>query len=138
VNVYQSDIHSELMIVMSDAELRAIRQKKFRELQEKLACEQEKTGKTDVDEVLNGIFKDRAWEVFNTASHQFPNVMVRVKKGLVKLALSGKLREVTGEQLYLFLRNLGLRVRLNTKIRFVDHGELKSLSAKMREDLRKT
>ena len=123
---------------MSDAELRAIRQKKFRELQEKLACEQEKTGKTDVDEVLNGIFKDRAWEVFNTASHQFPNVMVRVKKGLVKLALSGKLREVTGEQLYLFLRNLGLRVRLNTKIRFVDHGELKSLSAKMREDLRKT
>lgn len=126
------------MIVMSDAELRAIRQKKFRELQEKLACEQEKTGKTDVDEVLNGIFKDRAWEVFNTASHQFPNVMVRVKKGLVKLALSGKLREVTGEQLYLFLRNLGLRVRLNTKIRFVDHGELKSLSVKMREDLRKT
>lgn len=138
MNVYQSDIHSELMIVMSDAELRAIRQKKFRELQEKLACEQEKTGKTDVDEVLNGIFKDRAWEVFNTASHQFPNVMVRVKKGLVKLALSGKLREVTGEQLYLFLRNLGLRVRLNTKIRFVDHGELKSLSVKMREDLRKT
>ena len=126
------------MIVMSDAELRAIRQKKLRELQEKLACEQEKTGKTDVDEVLNGIFKDRAWEVFNTASHQFPNVMVRVKKGLVKLALSGKLREVTGEQLYLFLRNLGLRVRLNTKIRFVDHGELKSLSVKMREDLRKT
>ena len=123
---------------MSDAELRAIRQKKLRELQERLACEQEKTGKTDVNEVLNGIFKDRAWEVFNTASHQFPNVMVRVKKGLVKLALSGKLREVTGEQLYLFLRNLGLRVRLNTKIRFVDHGELKSLSVKMREDLRKT
>jgi len=126
------------MIVMSDAELRTIRQRKLRELQEKLACEQEKTGKTDVNEVLNGIFKDRAWEVFNTASHQFPNLMVRVKKGLVKLALSGKLREVTGEQLYLFLRNLGLRVRLNTKIRFVDHGELKSLSVKMREDLRKT
>lgn len=126
------------MIVMSDAELRAIRQKKLRELKQKLACEQEKTGKTDVNEVLNGIFKDRAWEVFNTASHQFPNVIVRVKKGLVKLALSGKLREVTGEQLYLFLRNLGLRVRLNTKIRFVDHGELKSLSVKMREDLRKT
>ena len=123
---------------MSDAELRAIRQKKLRELQERLVCEQEKTGKTDVNEVLNGIFKDRAWEVFNTASHQFPNVIVRVKKGLVKLALSGKLREVTGEQLYLFLRNLGLRVRLNTKIRFVDHGELKSLSVKMREDLRKT
>lgn len=123
---------------MSDAELRAIRQRKLRELKQKLACEQEKTGKTDVNEVLNGIFKDRAWEVFNTASHQFPNLMVRVKKGLVKLALSGKLREVTGEQLYLFLRNLGLRVRLNTKIRFVDHGELKSLSVKMREDLRKT
>lgn len=126
------------MIVMSDAELRAIRQKKLRELQERLACEQEETGKADVDEILNGIFKDRAWEVFNTASHQFPNVMVRVKKGLVKLALSGKLREVTGEQLYLFLRNLGLRVMLNTKIRFADHGELKSLSAKMKEDLRKT
>jgi DNA-binding TFAR19-related protein (PDSD5 family) len=122
---------------MSDVELEAIRRKKYAELQRKLVTKGKKTEPTNADEVLNRIFKDRAWEVFNSASHQFPSVMPRVKEMLVKLASSGELKEVTGEELYLFLADLGLKVRLDTKIEFVSHGELKSLGDKLKEELRK-
>jgi DNA-binding TFAR19-related protein (PDSD5 family) len=123
---------------MSDRELQAIKRGKLRELQRRLAAKQKKTEKISADNMLDKIFKDRAWEVFNSASHQFPDVMSKVKDALVNLVLSGKLQEVTGEQLYLFLRNLGLRVRLDTRIRYTDHGQFKSLAEKIKEDLQKT
>lgn len=122
---------------MSDAELRAIRQNRLRELQKRLAVKQKKNEQASVDEILDRIFRGRAWEVFKAASHQHPEVMRKLKPVLIHLASSGRIKEVTGEQLYLFLRNLGVRVRLNTKIRFTEHGKLKSLSEKIREDLRK-
>ena len=121
--------------MMSDRELQAIRRDKLRALQRKLAAKQEKAGEIGADAILNKVFKDRAWEVFNSASSQFPDVMSKVKEALVKLVLSGKLREVTGEQLYLFLRKLGLRVRLDIKIRYMDHGQLMSLAEKIQKDL---
>lgn len=123
---------------MDDSELEAIRRKRHLELQKKFAAKQNKTQTTDVDEVLNRIFKGRAWEVFNTASHQFPQIMGRVKQLLVKLASSGEVKEVTGEELYLFLVDLGLRVKLETKIEFASHGEVKSLQDRLKEELRKT
>ncbi len=123
---------------MSDKDLQAIKRRKLRELQKKLAAKQKKTEKINEDKILDKIFKGRAWEVFNSASYQFPDVMGKVKDALVNLALSGRLEEVTGEQLYLFLRNLGLRVRLDTKIRYTDHGQFKSLAEKIKEDYQKS
>ena len=118
---------------MSDAELKAIRQRKFRDLQRRLANKRGKDEDVRANEVLNRIFKGRAWEVFNTAACQYPQVMDQVRNIFVKLASSGKLESVTGEQLYLFLRNMGLRVKLNTKINFASHGKLKPLAEKMKE-----
>jgi DNA-binding TFAR19-related protein (PDSD5 family) len=125
------------MINMSDSELAAIRRNKLRELKRRLSAKQKKTEEIDADKILNGLFKGRAGEIFNAASYQFPNVMQEVKKALVKLAQSGRLRAVTGEQLHLFLKTLGLRVRLDTKIRYAEHGKLKSLADKMKDDLKK-
>ena len=118
--------------------MEAIRRKKYLELQRKLGTNKNKIETIDADQVLNRIFRDRAWEVFNSASHQFPSVMRRVKELLVKLASSDELKKVTGEELYLFLADLGLKVRLDTKIEFVSHGELKSLGDKLKEELQKT
>ncbi len=123
---------------MSDRELQATKRGKLRELQRRLAAKQKKTEKISADNILDGIFKGRAWEVFNSASHQFPDVMGKVKDALVNLALSGKLQEVPREPLYLFLRDLGLRVRLDTRIRYTDHGKFKSLAEKIKEGLQKT
>jgi DNA-binding TFAR19-related protein (PDSD5 family) len=123
---------------MSDSELEAIRRKRHLELQKKIATKQSKTKTTDANEVLNGVFKGRAWEVFKAASYQFPQIMSRVKQLLVKLASSGEIKEVSGEELYLFLVDLGLKVKLETKIEYVSHGEVKSLQDRLKEELRKT
>lgn len=121
---------------MSDDELRALRQRKLRELQKRSAASRQKgVEQVEADQILNKVFKGRAWEVFKVASTQYPDFMDKLKGMFVKLALSGKIKEVTGEQLYFFLRNLGLRVRLNTKIRFTDQGKSKSLSDKIKDDL---
>jgi DNA-binding TFAR19-related protein (PDSD5 family) len=123
---------------MSDLELEAMRRKRYLELQKRIAIQDNKTKEPNADDVLNRVFKGRAWEVFNSASHQFPEVMSRVKELLVKLALSGEVKEITGEELYLFLVDLGLKVRLQTKIEFASHGEVKSLHDRLKEELRKT
>jgi DNA-binding TFAR19-related protein (PDSD5 family) len=123
---------------MSDLELEAMRRKRYLELQKRIAIQENKTKEPNAEDVLNRVFKGRAWEVFNSAGHQFPEVMGRVKELLVKLALSGEVKEITGEELYLFLTDLGLKVRLQTKIEFASHGEVKSLHDRLKEELRKT
>jgi len=123
-----------MMILMSDSELENIKRKKLRELQEKLTLKEKKNEEVDADQVLNKVFKDRAWEVFNAACVQFPEARDAIKGALVKTVLSGRLNEINGEQLYFLLRSLGLRVRLNTEIRFIANGKMKSIAEKLKED----
>lgn len=123
---------------MSDDDLAFIRQKKLREFQRRMVAKESQPEKVNADSVLNKIFQDRAWEVFSAATYKYPEAMRKIKDILVKLASSGKLSAVTGEELYVFLNKLGLEVRLNTKITFASHGELKSLEEKMKEELRKS
>ena len=123
---------------MSDAELASIRQKKLREFQRRQVMRKDKPEAPSADEILDRIFRGRAWEIFTSASLQFPEAMNKVKDILVELASSGKLTEVSGEELFVFLRKLGLEVRLNTKINYVSHGQLKSLEERMKEELRGT
>jgi programmed cell death protein 5 len=127
------------MVDMSDSELEAIKRRKLRELQKKVAQEQkgkegDKKALVDSDKILNKVFGYRAWEVFNAASAQYPEEISEIKAALVKMADSGELTEIDGERLYVFLRNLGLRVRLETEIKFVKKGETKSLSEKLEEN----
>jgi len=123
---------------MSDWELDAIRRKRYAELKKKITPKEDKPAKPNADEILNSIFKGRAWEIFSSASDQFPEAMSRVKDLLVKLAVSGEVKEITGEELYVFLVDLGLKIRLETKIEFASHGEVKSLRDRLKEELRKT
>jgi DNA-binding TFAR19-related protein (PDSD5 family) len=123
---------------MSDSELAAIRQKKLREIQRRFSAKQTPPDTTGPKDVLNRIFKDRAWEVFNSATAQFPVEMSKVRKILTELAVSGKITQVTGEELFVFLKKLGLDVKLNTTITYASHGQLKTLEEKMKEELAKT
>ena len=123
---------------MSDSELSAIRKKKLREIQKRFSAKQTPPDTSGPKDVLNKIFKDRAWEVFNSATVQFPVEMSKVKKILTELAVSGKITQVTGEELFVFLKKLGLDVKLNTTITYASHGQLKTLEEKMKEELTKT
>jgi DNA-binding TFAR19-related protein (PDSD5 family) len=85
-------------------------------------------------EVLRQVFVGRAWEVWNAAMAQYPQVTRELEGALIKLIKSGRLRnQITGEQLFWFFRRLGVRVRLNTKIRIYESGELKSIADKLRD-----
>lgn len=127
------------MIDMSDSELEAIKRKKLLEMQRRHLVEQKKVeqkneAQADPDRILDRVFGYRAWEVLNAARDQYPQVMKDVKDALVKMVLSGELTEIDGEQLLVFLRSLGLDVRLNTEIRFLKKGESKTMSQKLEEE----
>jgi DNA-binding TFAR19-related protein (PDSD5 family) len=121
---------------MSDRKLEAIKQKKLRELKKRLALREHNKEQIDGNKILNKIFKGRAWEVFNTAKSQFPTAMAEMERLLVNLALKGKITEITGEQLYALLREIGVRVRLNTSIKVASHGKTKLLSEKIRDSVK--
>jgi len=125
---------------MSDLELEMIRYRKLLKLRKQLekkakAEEEKKTGEVNPREVLDRFFVGRAWEVLNAAKMQYPEAARYVERLLVKLILDGKIREkITGEQLYgLFLR-LGFRVRLKTHIYVLEHGKVKRLEEKIKEE----
>lgn len=98
--------------------------------------EKEKTEEKRVDpqQILNQFFIGRAWEVLNAAKAQYPQVARYVENVLVRLIMEGKIRnKISGEELYGLFRRLGVRVRLRTRIKILEHGKLKSLEEKIRE-----
>jgi len=120
-------------------ELEKLKRQKLLELKRRLLKEKreppEKPKEPSLREVLDLYFVGRAWEVFNTAKAQFPTVMPEIEKALVEALKAGRIRRrIDGESLYHFLRQIGLPVRLQTTIRFKEHGELKTLEQKIRED----
>ncbi len=119
----------------SDKELEALKQRKLHELQKRVALKEQKKeqGALGAPQILDKIFRGRAWEVFNAARAQFPNEMVEVEHVLTTLALEGKINELEGEQLFAFLREVGLPVRLNTTIKVLSNGKMKALSEKFAE-----
>lgn len=87
------------------------------------------------EELLGQYFGDRAWEVWNAAKAQYPSVMPQVEKLLVDAVKQGKVKDVIdGAGLMGFFRQIGIPVRLETRIRISEHGELKTLEQKMKED----
>jgi len=124
-----------------EKELELYKRKKLLEMQMRLLAkkaEEEKKQEEperapDPKEVLNRIFIDRAWEVFEAARRQYPQVTQTLQDELVRLILSGKLKErITGEQLLWLFRKIGLDVRMETKIRILESGELKTIAEKLK------
>jgi len=117
-----------------DAELERIKRQRLAEMQKSLAKKQEVKPKTfNSEEILRKIFVGRAWEVYSVARQQYPAVADQIFRELAMLVQSGRLRgQITGEQLFGLLRQIGLDVRLDTKIQVMEHGELKSLGDKFR------
>ena len=131
----------------ADAEFEALKRRKLREMKRRLLLEQLKDLKVEEEEkkptprkpqpkdVLQQVFAGRAWEVWNTAEAQYPSVTREIAVALASLIEAGRLKgAITGEQLYAFFRQLGLRVRLKTKIRIYESGELKTIADKLRSE----
>ena len=91
--------------------------------------------KATTEQILERVFVGRAWEVYNATKRQYPQVAERLFQELAFLVETGKLAgQITGEQLFGLLRQIGLDVRLETKIQVLERGELKSIADKFRGD----
>ncbi len=131
---------------MSDDELERLKRKKMQELQRRMAtkdaqqaaqelAKKDKPKELTTDEYLDRIFGDRAWEVWNIAREQFPQIIPKVEAALVDAVKTGKIVEkINGGGLAMFLRQIGVPIRLNTQIRFSEHGELKTLQQKIKQN----
>jgi len=86
------------------------------------------------DEILKEVLIDRAWEVWEAAKLQYPQVATEVSKAIATAWTTGRLKEkINGEQLYWLFQNMGFPVRLRTQIRIIESGEIKSIAQKLHE-----
>ncbi|MEM3516996.1 MAG: hypothetical protein QXL69_04135 [Candidatus Bathyarchaeia archaeon] len=124
----------------NDLTIELLKRKKLAELQKKFMAEKKEKiqdKKINVEEELKKVFVGRAWEVFQAAQIQYPEVTKKIGEWLAQLVNEGKIKKsISGEQLFLFFRRLGLNVKLKTEIRILEDGELRSLADKLRDKLR--
>jgi DNA-binding TFAR19-related protein (PDSD5 family) len=125
-----------------DEELERIKRRRLAEMQRKMLLKQMKEAapkpeppkEPTKEDILNRYFRGRAWEVFNAAKTQYPQVISQIETALIDAINQGKIKQtIDGAMLSQFFRQIGIPVRLNTKIRVSDHGELKTLEQVMKE-----
>jgi DNA-binding TFAR19-related protein (PDSD5 family) len=119
-----------------DSELERLKRQRLAQMQKRMAAKQQNetaTTKLEPQQVLERVFVGRAWEVYHAARAQYPGIADQVFEELAFLIQRGQIRgKITGEQLFGLLRQIGLDVRLDTKIQVLEHGELKPLADKFR------
>ena len=117
-----------------DEELERLKRRKLLELQKRIEKKKDQDEKPNPRRLLESYFGYRAMEVYDAAWSQYPQVMPRIEAILIEAINSGRIKErIDGENLYSFFRSIGLPVRLNTTIKFKEHGELKTLQDKLKE-----
>jgi DNA-binding TFAR19-related protein (PDSD5 family) len=123
----------------NDSELERLKRQRLAEMQKMLNARQEQTQakaeRFDPAKILEKVFVGRAWEVYHATRQQYPRIADQLFQELAELVRIGRVKgPITGEQLYGLLRQIGLDVRLETKIQVLDHGELKPVADKFRGD----
>ncbi len=85
-------------------------------------------------EIVRKILEGRGVEVLEAARKYYPREVDQVEDTLASLIESGRLKgPLSGEELYAFLRRIGLVFNMDVKIRVKEHGELKTLEQKFRD-----
>lgn len=121
----------------NDSELERLKRQRLAAMQKRLSAKQPPPEKAAFEpaKVLGGVFVGRAWEVYNAAMRQYPRIAQEIFRELARVVESGQIQgQITGEQLFALLRQIGLDVRLETKIQVLERGELKSIADKFRGD----
>ena len=121
------------------SEIDLLRQRKAVELRRKMLLAQQKAEPTveqpkpNPTEVLKNVLTGRGLEVLDTARRYYPNQVRELETSLAEFIQSGRLKgPISGEELYAFLRRVGLAFNMDTKIQVKEHGQLKSLEEKFR------
>jgi DNA-binding TFAR19-related protein (PDSD5 family) len=120
-----------------DSELERLKRRRLAEMQKRMTAKQQShtpPAKMDPSRVFEKVFVGRAWEVYHATRAQYPVIADQIFQELAGLVQFGQVKgQITGEQLFGLLRQIGLDVRLDTKIQVLEHGELKSIADKFKE-----
>ena len=119
-----------------DEELELLRRQRMARLMNRLQTRKTEEGKKaeDPQKILKRIVTDRAWEVLKAAESQYPEATCRVEEQLAHLVSKGELAgPILGGQLLWLFRRLGMNVRLETRIRILEHEKLKTIGEKLKE-----
>jgi DNA-binding TFAR19-related protein (PDSD5 family) len=126
-----------------DPDIAIINARKMKELWKKAALEksnaiQEEEGRrtrsrTD-EQVVSDFLYDRGTEVLKLAESQYPAQTRAIVKRLADLIKSGEIQQgISGGELLMLLRSVGIYVRVSTTIKIEDHGKLVSFSDKLKK-----
>jgi DNA-binding TFAR19-related protein (PDSD5 family) len=123
-----------------DPDIDIINARKLRELREKAAAmEKAKTSSQQPRpkssrEILSSYLYDRADEVLDLAYGQYPVQTEAIVTRIARLILSGEITSrISGGELLMLFRSVGLNIRVNTTIKVEDDGKLISFSEKLRQ-----
>jgi DNA-binding TFAR19-related protein (PDSD5 family) len=90
--------------------------------------------KTD-REIVSDLLYDRGEEVLKLAEIQFPSQTSMIIKRIAELTKSGEIQQrISGGELLMLFRSIGINVRVNTTIKIEDHGKLVSVSEKLKNE----
>ncbi len=123
-----------------DPDIDIINARKLRELREKAAAmEKAKTSRQQPQqkssrEILSSYLYDRGDEVLDLAYRQYSIQTEALVTRIARLILSGEITSrISGGELLMLFRSVGLNIRVNTTIKVEDDGKLISFSEKLKQ-----
>ena len=134
-----------------DPDIDIINARKLRELREKAAAierakaNQQHSSSSSLSsrpkssrEILSPYLYERADEVLDLAYGQYPVQTEVIVTRIARLILGGEITsKISGGELLMLFRSLGLKIRVNTTIKVEDNGKFVSFSEKLRNQQKK-
>lgn len=127
-----------------DPDIAIIKARKMKELWKKAALEKSKASEKEQGqkarsrtdrEILSDFLYDRGEEVLKIAETQFPSQTYVIVRRIADLIRTGELQQrISGGELLMLFRSIGINVRVNTTIKIEDHGKLVSFSEKLKKE----
>jgi DNA-binding TFAR19-related protein (PDSD5 family) len=127
-----------------DPDIAIIKARKMKELWKQAVLERSKAAqkeqgqkariKTD-REIVSDLLYDRGEEVLKLAETQFPSQTRMIVNRIAALTKLGEIQQrISGGELLMLFRSIGINVRVNTTIKIEDHGKLVSVSEKLKKE----
>src|ERR687898_2897725 len=128
-----------------DPDIAIIKARKMKELWKQAAAlekskaaqkEQEQKARIKTDrEIVSDLLYDRGEEVLKLAEIQFPSQTRMIIRRIADLTKAGEIQQrISGGELLMLFRSIGINVRVNTTIKIEDHGKLVSFSEKLKKE----
>jgi DNA-binding TFAR19-related protein (PDSD5 family) len=126
-----------------DPDIDIINARKLRELRERAAAmEKAKANQQQQPppppksprEIVSAYLYDRADEVLDLAYWQYPAQTEAIVTRIARLILAGEIASrISGGELLMLFRSVGLNIRVNTTIKVEDNGKFVSFSEKLKQ-----